>query len=259
MSNVIDMYRLFIGITVFDQDISSWDVSSVTDMTQMFSGTPFNQDISSWDVSSVTDMTQMFEDSSVFNQDISGWDVSNVTSMFRLFSGSTVFNQDISSWDVSSVTEMISMFNNATAFNQNLKNWCVSNITDEPIDFAVNSALLLTNYPFWGSCPETFSIDVTATSSSDYTLSGSDRNGNVSGNDPDLTFNVGDTINFIVNASGHPFHLKTAAGTGTGDTISGVNNNGSESATISWTPTATGTYYYQCSLHGGMVGTITIQ
>jgi len=259
VSNVIDMYRLFIGITVFDQDISSWDVSSVTDMTQMFSGTPFNQDISSWDVSSVTDMTQMFEDSSVFNQDISGWDVSNVTSMFRLFSGSTVFNQDISSWDVSSVTEMISMFNNATAFNQNLKNWCVSNITDEPIDFAVNSALLLTNYPFWGSCPETFSIDVTATSSSDYTLSGSDRNGNVSGNDPDLTFNVGDTINFVANASGHPFYLKTAAGTGTGDTISGVNNNGSESATISWTPTATGTYYYQCSLHGGMVGSITIQ
>ena len=234
VSNVIDMYRLFIGITVFDQDISSWDVSSVTDMTQMFSGTPFNQDISSWDVSSVTDMTQMFEDSSVFNQDISGWDVSNVTSMFRLFSGSTVFNQ-------------------------NLKNWCVSNITDEPIDFAVNSALLLTNYPFWGSCPETFSIDVTATSSSDYTLSGSDRNGNVSGNDPDLTFNVGDTINFVANASGHPFYLKTAAGTGTGDTISGVNNNGSESATISWTPTATGTFYYQCSLHGGMVGTITIQ
>ena len=259
VSNVIDMYRLFIGITVFDQDISSWDVSSVTDMTQMFSGTPFNQDISSWDVSSVTDMTQMFEDSSVFNQDISGWDVSNVTSMFRLFSGSTVFNQDISSWDVSSVTEMISMFNNATAFNQNLKNWCVSNITDEPIDFAVNSALLLTNYPFWGSCLETFSIDVTATSSSDYTLSGSDRNGNVSGNDPDLTFNVGDTINFVVNASGHPFYLKTAAGTGTGDTISGLTNNGTESATISWTPSATGTFYYQCSLHGGMVGTITIQ
>lgn len=107
--------------------------------------------------------------------------------------------------------------------------------------------------------PDTFSIDVTATSSSDYTLSGSDRNGNVSGSDPDLTFNVGDTINFVVSASGHPFYLKTAAGTGTGDTISGVTNNGSDSATISWTPDSTGTFYYQCSLHGGMVGTITIQ
>ena len=104
-----------------------------------------------------------------------------------------------------------------------------------------------------------YSITVTANSNADYTLSGKDFNGDVSGNDPDLTFNVGDTINFVVNASGHPFYIKTAAGTGTGDTISGVTNNGSESATISWTPTATGTYYYQCSLHGGMVGTITIQ
>lgn len=121
------------------------------------------------------------------------------------------------------------------------------------------SSLIQANKPVWGTCPDTFSIDVSATSSSDYTLSGSDRNGNVSGNDPNLTFSVGDTINFVVNASGHPFYLKTAAGTGTGDTISGVTNNGSESATISWTPTATGTYYYQCSLHGGMVGTITIQ
>ena len=107
--------------------------------------------------------------------------------------------------------------------------------------------------------PDTFSIDVTATSNSDYTLSGSNRNGNVSGSDLDLTFNVGDTINFVVSASGHPFYLKTAAGTGTEDTSSGVTNNGSDSATISWTPDSTGTFYYQCSLHGGRVGTITIQ
>ena len=108
-------------------------------------------------------------------------------------------------------------------------------------------------------CGTSFSLDVTASNSSDYTLSGTDRNGNISGSDPNLTFSVGDTISFVVNASGHPFYLKTVAGTGTGDTISGLTNNGTESATISWTPTATGTFYYQCSLHGGMVGTITIQ
>ena len=67
---------------------------------------------------------------------------------------------------------------------------------------------------------------MTASNSSDYTLSGTDRNGNISGSDPDLTFSVGDTISFVVNASGHPFYLKTAAGTGTGDTISGLTNNG---------------------------------
>jgi plastocyanin len=115
------------------------------------------------------------------------------------------------------------------------------------------------NVTFSSTCPETFSIDVTATSSSDYTLSGTDRNGNVSGSDPNLTFKVGDTISFVVNASGHPFYLKTAAGTGTGDLISGIANNGAETETITWTPDTTGTFYYQCSLHGGMVGTITIE
>jgi len=104
-----------------------------------------------------------------------------------------------------------------------------------------------------------FSIDVTATSSSDYTLSGTDRNGSVSGNDPTITIASGDTINFNVSAAGHPFYLKTVAGTGTGDTISGLDNNGTTNNTISWTPTANGTFYYQCSLHGGMVGTITVQ
>ncbi|MDA9225801.1 cupredoxin domain-containing protein [Flavobacteriaceae bacterium] len=109
------------------------------------------------------------------------------------------------------------------------------------------------------SSSKTFNIGVNATSSSDYTLNGDDRIGTVTGGDPDLTFNTGDTINFNVDATGHPFYLKTDAGTGTGDTISGLTNNGTESATISWIPSATGTFYYQCSLHRGMVGTITIQ
>ena len=46
-------------------------------------------------------------------------------------------------------------------------------------------------------------------------LSGTDLNGNVSGDDPALTFIVGDAITFSVNASGHPFYIKTQAGTGT--------------------------------------------
>tara|TARA_B100001248_G_C27101256_1_gene327119 strand:+ start:142 stop:465 length:324 start_codon:yes stop_codon:yes gene_type:complete len=105
----------------------------------------------------------------------------------------------------------------------------------------------------------TYSINVTASNANNYTLSGSDRNGNVTGNDPSLTFNVGDTIDFVVDASGHPFYLKTVAGPGTGNTISGgVTNNGTTNGTVSWTPSQAGTYYYVCSLHAGMVGTITV-
>ena len=105
---------------------------------------------------------------------------------------------------------------------------------------------------------ETYTINVTASNASNYTLSGSDRNGSVSGSDPSVAINIGDTINFAVNASGHPFYLKTVQGTGTSNLISGVTNNGVTNGTVSWTPTASGTYYYQCSLHYGMYGTITV-
>ena len=111
------------------------------------------------------------------------------------------------------------------------------------------------NNPFLAS----YSIGVTASGSSNYSLSGTDLNGSVSGDDPALTFIVGDAITFSVNASGHPFYIKTQAGTGTDNQASGVTNNGAESGDVVWTPTVTGTYYYQCSAHAGMVGTITVK
>ena len=126
--------------------------------------------------------------------------------------------------------------------------------------YFVNGSISSSNIPFWGSCPTNFDINVSAFNASDYTLSGKDRNGQVSGNDPTVTIKVRDTVNFnVINAIGHPFYLKTVQGTGTANTISGVTNNGTDGGMVSWTPTATGTFYYQCSLHGGMVGTITVQ
>lgn len=96
--------------------------------------------------------------------------------------------------------------------------------------------------------------------STDYrVLLNEDRLGGLNGDaDPDLDFYVGDTINFEIDTPGHPFYLKTVQGTGIDDLIAGVTNNGATNGTVSWTPTTTGTYYYQCSLHNGMYGTITI-
>ena len=42
-------------------------------------GNAFNEDISAWDTSGVTDMEALFKDASAFNQDIGGWAVHSVT------------------------------------------------------------------------------------------------------------------------------------------------------------------------------------
>ena len=45
----------------------------------------FNQDIGSWDVSSVINMSYMFYAADSFNQTIGDWNVSNVTDMMGMF------------------------------------------------------------------------------------------------------------------------------------------------------------------------------
>ena len=167
-SNITDMSLVFFGVRYINQDISSWDVSNVITMSQMFANfaiqysndyylgdltnwdvsnvtnmfemvhnSGFNQDISSWNVSNVTNMYKMFRGSS-FNQDISNWDVSNVTNMYEMFHMAREFNQDISSWDVNNVTTMEGMFNVAVAFNQDISSWDVSNVTN--MDYMFQSA-----------------------------------------------------------------------------------------------------------------------
>jgi len=109
------------------------------------------------------------------------------------------------------------------------------------------------------SITSTSSISVTASGGA-YVLSGNDRDGSVSGNNVTVDTNVGDILNFVVSVSGHPFFIKTAATTGTGNQVStpAATNQGSQSGTVSWTPNTAGTYYYICQYHGSMVGTITV-
>ena len=111
------------------------------------------------------------------------------------------------------------------------------------------------------STPTTYNITTTAPSSSFYTLSGTDRQGSISGNNAGVTVYVGDTINFNLSnvSSIHPFYIRVASqgANVTTPTASGQGSTGN--ATVSWTPNTAGTFYYQCSIHPGMIGTITVQ
>jgi hypothetical protein len=53
---------------------------------------------------------------------------------------------------------MALMFKYASSFNQNISVWCVTNIISQPIDFSLNSPLIESYKPLWGTCP-TASVD----------------------------------------------------------------------------------------------------
>ena len=113
---------------------------------------------------------------------------------------------------------------------------------------------------------EIFKIEVSAESYRNYILSGTDRKGSLSGNDPTVTVNKGDTIIFDIDATRHPFYIKTEFSRGDGDqvttgTLSGT--PGTQIGKLSWNTTGVskGTYYYVCSPHAsfGMGGAIIIE
>ena len=110
----------------FNSNISNWNTSTVTDMSDMFNNAQvFNQNISDWDTGSVIDMSNMFRDANLFNNGDTGnnglnaltWNTGNVVNMFGMFFNAHSFNQNISSLDISSVTDMSVMFSGANLFN----------------------------------------------------------------------------------------------------------------------------------------------
>lgn len=155
ISNLQDTSNMFSGDILFNEDISSWDMSNVTDMYSMFAdAVSFNQDISKWDTSKVRNMGYVFKGAVNFDQYIGDWNTFSVTNMHQIFSGASDFNQDISKWDVSKVTNMDYMFYAANKFNQDLSLWCVShqdaNSGSTIIEGATNWTL---PKPVWGTCP----------------------------------------------------------------------------------------------------------
>ncbi len=78
---------------------------------------------------------------------------------------------------------------------------------------------------------------------------------------PDLTLKRGETYEFIIDAPGHPFFIKTIQSLGTANAYEdGVGNNGASDGTITFTvpDDAPDTLFYNCEFHGTMTGTFTI-
>jgi surface protein len=129
--NVIKINAMFGEAQSFNQNICGKFVTTVKevfDENGIFIGNSVSH-YNSWDVSKVTDMSELFENARSFNQPIGGsgenkgWDVSNVEYMGWMFFSAKEFNQDIGSWNVSKVSDAYYMFTHADNFKQYLGDW----------------------------------------------------------------------------------------------------------------------------------------
>jgi surface protein len=111
----------------------------------------FNQDLSSWDVSSVTNMANMFRSNFSFAPTNIFQNVSNVRNMNNMFRA-TNFNADITNWDVRNVTDMGEMFRSNNSINQDLSTaWCVENVNKSSLFNNDSSSLISSFLPPFGT------------------------------------------------------------------------------------------------------------
>ena len=139
-SNQKDTRSFGTSTTIIAAADISWTIAkeNILDITIPQDATAFKPNLSSWDMSSATNLQNMavglfsWNDDSASTNDWSQWKVSNVKS-FNSMLGSTYsdrtkylkshFTSDVSLWDTSSCTDFGDMFANAIRFNSNLNQW----------------------------------------------------------------------------------------------------------------------------------------
>lgn len=137
-----------------DEDLTKVCVSLVTDMSSLFNDfwSGFNQSLSNWDVSNVTNMKEMFSYSRYFNQPIGNWDVSKVTNMRGMFESAYSFNQDLSNWCVNwFATEPNEFAGNSGLVESNKPKWGTCPENPIPFDYIIISPINVSE-----AIPQTF-------------------------------------------------------------------------------------------------------
>ena len=114
---------------------------------------------------------------------------------------------------------------------------------------------------------QNYTFNVTATGNSNYTISGTDANGAVSGDDPNIFCKKGDTLTFTMNASGHPFHIQTGGASYNNSLaaggVSGAGNAASGDVVFDTAHgcvgKSSGSFVYVCQNHASMLGNIYVE
>ncbi|MBP5580585.1 MAG: BspA family leucine-rich repeat surface protein, partial [Ruminococcus sp.] len=147
-SSVTSMSNMFFACSNLTDitGLSGFDTSSVTNMYSMFNycSSLISLDVSNFDTGSVTNMGCMFwECSSLTILDVSGFDTSRVTNMGGMFSYcSGLTSLDVSNFNTSSVTNMYYMFNGCSGLTSlDVSGFVTSGVTDMSYMFCACSGL----------------------------------------------------------------------------------------------------------------------
>ena len=170
LSSVENMYSAFWSCGTLESIIGAenWDTGNVTTMKAMFEDTHKLKyiDVSTWDTSSVEDMSHMFRAHGIEELDVSKWDVSNVKYFNSMFSATksntgdmSIKKLDLTNWNLASAVAMQNMFQGCSKLTElDLSGWNMPNNSSVSHMFADCFGLLSINLSGWNT-PALTSMD----------------------------------------------------------------------------------------------------
>ena len=164
MSSVTSLFLAFNNSGLKQINVSNWDTSNVTNMSNTFSYCELlaSVDVSKWNTSKVTNMEGMFVDCNLLaSVDVNKWNTSKVTDMARMFSScGTLRSIDVSKWNTSNVTDISGMFFGCGSLHSvDITGWDTSKVTNMTrLFFNCSSITTITGVLDFKNCTEYYGI-----------------------------------------------------------------------------------------------------
>ena len=138
-SAATSMRGMFKGNTEFRGDVSTWDVSGVRTMDEMFAGSGIVDGVGSWDVGELQSARSMFAGALHVSPALrlSRWNVGKCTDLSSMFAGSSVTDNGIGEWKLhaeANTTEML-----PASFTGSLHKWSEKHRSDARAALAPHS------------------------------------------------------------------------------------------------------------------------
>ena len=160
MSSVTSLFLAFDNSALKQINVSNWDTSNVTNMSNTFSHCELltSVDVSKWNTSKVTNMEGMFVDCNLLaSVDVSKWNTSKVTDMASMFSICGALRSiDVSKWNTSNVTDISGMFFGCGSLHSvDITGWDTSKVTNMTrLFFNCSSLTTITGVLDFKNCTE---------------------------------------------------------------------------------------------------------